>query len=92
MMILSRMRLVLIRHHPARRAFGVKCVIKNPDLINPSGSSADDFKRLSYSGDVASGSAYSTMCGAYETGDEVVGIESSGDTVAPAAPSGLAVE
>jgi len=48
-------------------------VSKNPLFVNASGNRPEDFKRQSYSGDVT-GSAYGSVCGAYETGNETIGL------------------
>ncbi|MHC4395498.1 MAG: hypothetical protein ACYS1A_07560, partial [Planctomycetota bacterium] len=45
----------------------------DPLFVNASGNRPEDFKRQSYSGDV-SGSPYGTVCGAYETGNEIIGL------------------
>jgi pectate lyase len=45
----------------------------NPNFVNPAGTSPGDFKRTSYAGDV-SGSPYGTVAGAYETGNELIGL------------------
>lgn len=65
--------------HDAASSNGV-----NPNFINASGSTAADFKRSSYPNDVAAGSPYGRVCGAYVAGSEVIGIDSGGgDTTAP---------
>ena len=46
---------------------------KDPLFVNANGNRPEDFKRQDYSGDVT-GSPYSTICGAYETGDEIIGL------------------
>lgn len=46
---------------------------KDPGFMNASGTRPEDFKRLSYAGEVA-GSPYGAMAGAYETGLEVIGL------------------
>jgi len=45
----------------------------DPDFVDADGDRPEDFKRESYSGDVT-GSSYGSMCGAYETGNEVIGL------------------
>jgi hypothetical protein len=49
-------------------------VWKDPAFVNPSGSDPEDFKRKGNPQDVT-GSEYGPVCGAYVTGDEVIGIE-----------------
>lgn len=70
----------------------INSVYKNPNFVNPTGSTPADFKRTSYSGDV-SGSSYGAVAGAYETGNEIIGLYTSisTDTTPPSSPSGLAV-
>ncbi len=53
-------------------------VYKDPQFVDPSGNRPEDFKRQDYSGDVT-GSSYSTICGAYETGNETIGLTSGGN-------------
>ena len=48
-------------------------VYTDPLFVNAGGNRPEDFKRQSYAGDV-SGSEYGTVCGAYETGDETIGL------------------
>jgi hypothetical protein len=49
-------------------------VWKDPLFVNPAGVRPEDFKRKGQPRDV-SGSEYGPVCGAYVTGDEVIGIE-----------------
>ncbi len=46
---------------------------KDPEFVNPSGSRPRDFKRNGSTSDVT-GSPYGSVCGAYVTGNEVIGI------------------
>lgn len=48
-------------------------VWKDPDFVNPSGSRPEEFRKVDNAGDVA-GSPYGSICGAYVTGDEVIGL------------------
>lgn len=52
-------------------------VSKNPEFVNPNGNRPEDFKRSSYAGDVP-GSPYGTVCGAYRTGTEEIGVMGKG--------------
>ncbi|MHC4738451.1 MAG: DNRLRE domain-containing protein [Planctomycetota bacterium] len=52
----------------------------NPLFVNASGNRPEDFKRQSYSGDVT-GSSYGSVCGAYETGNETIGLLNGGSSV-----------
>jgi len=49
-------------------------VEKDPDFVNPSGNMPEDFKRKGKPQDVI-GSKYGTVCGAYVTGNEVIGMD-----------------
>lgn len=65
--------------HDAHSVNGV-----DPSFINASGTTADDFKRSSYPNDVAEGSDYGRICGAYVDGTEIIGIGGAGeDTTNP---------
>jgi len=48
-------------------------VAKDPLFQKPSGKKPDDFKRKGKPEDVT-GSPYGRVCGAYVTGDEVIGL------------------
>ena len=64
----------------------------DPNFLNPTGNSAEDFKRSSYPNDVPEGSPYGRVCGAYLNGSEVIGTNTgSSDSTPPSAPSGLSV-
>lgn len=57
----------------------------NPNFVNSSGSTPHSFKRTSYTENFTS-SSYGTRAGAYQTGNEVIGVSP------PAAPKGLRTE
>ncbi|NTW27284.1 MAG: hypothetical protein HGA36_03100 [Candidatus Moranbacteria bacterium] len=67
-------------------------IMANPNFVNAAGTVPTDFKRSAYIENFA-GSMYGTHAGAYEVGDEQIGIDWSiqADDIAPAAPSGLGV-
>jgi hypothetical protein len=52
-------------------------VSKGAEFLNPNGKRPADFKRRSYAGDV-SGSPYGTVCRAYRTGEEEIGVVGKG--------------
>jgi len=63
----------------------------NPAFVNPTGNRPADFKRSSYAGDVPSGGPFGTVCGAYITGNEVIGVSANFSPPPPPSPgpSGL---
>lgn len=73
-----------------------KSFTTNPGFVNAGGSTADDYKRTSYPS-TGRGGSYSSIMGAYITGDEMIGCTSgdapqsddtpSVDTTAPATPT-----
>jgi len=71
----------------------VNSVVADPGFINASGNfnTPTDFKRTSYVVNGRGGS-FPLVMGAYITGDEVIGVNSTPtDIVAPSAPTGLGV-
>ena len=45
----------------------------NPNFVNPNGNNPQDFKRQNYTGEVSS--PYGVMTGAYQTGNEIIGVD-----------------
>jgi hypothetical protein len=64
-------------------------IASNPNFVNASGTRAEHFKRTSYPHEV-SGSKYGTVTGAYETGNEMIGVSLNFSPPAiPIGPTGL---
>lgn len=64
----------------------------NPNFLNPTGSNPEDFKRSSYTENFI-GSSYGVHAGAYETGNETIGVDwtTPADVTPPNAPTGFVV-
>jgi len=62
----------------------------DPQFVNSGGLSPDDYKRNLYPEDGRGGS-YSSIKGAYITGNEIIGYTESSDSIAPNSPTGLSV-
>ncbi|HBR78935.1 MAG TPA: hypothetical protein DEA46_00715 [Candidatus Moranbacteria bacterium] len=60
-------------------SFDLNTIETDPNFINPGGTSPEDYKRLGYSSN-GRGGAYSSVMGAYITGNEIIGYSESATT------------